>query len=370
MSRIEFTSLISEHKDGIVSPEKIRETLGIPRIRAAEFAESLPFSLNDTTAGSESELQAAVIGDRANVDLPVTIDESNYLANLVKRAVAGDTSQNALTDLERYLDSNEQGIWENSWVRFPLCKLSPLARAVFNSDLLSNRKCVAGPLRTDSNKFVYHVQGEQRVRVPVSYLIKLALADVAGAQRELPRSLCETAYSLMGHFSNDNTSPETVSFHVVPIQPQSGSGRALAKETAKRFLLTQLLVMYANQQFGLTENGQKAIVYFSPHPPIRQKQLNECISDSFYRELFMSPCLSGWDNGEEKHAYMCLCHQVLSRSQLNVLAKLRDAGIITRNLVVLPNVSQYQPRQQRDAHKPGKQKADSQSGERTFGIRP
>ena len=53
----------------------------------------------------------------------------------------------------------------------------------------------------------------------------------------------------------------------------------------------------------------------------------------------MSPCLSGWDNGEDKHAYMCLCHQVLSRSQLNAVAKLKEAGIITRNLVVLPNVS-------------------------------
>ncbi len=143
----------------------------------------------------------------------------------------------------------------------------------------------------------------------------------------------------MGHFSNDNTSPETFSFHVVQIRPEAGSGRALAKETAKRFLLTQLLVMYANHQFALEESGQKAILYFSPHPPVRQKQLNECISDSFYRELFMSPCLSGWDNGQEKHAYMCLCHQVLSRSQLNAVAKLREAGIITRNLVVLPNVS-------------------------------
>src|SRR5262249_41561223 len=64
-----------------------------------------------------------------------------------------------------------------------------------------------------------------------------------------------------------------------------------------------------------------------------------CISDAYYRELFMSPCLSGWDRGEDKRDYMSLCHQVLSRSHLNAVAKLREAGIITRNLVVLPNTS-------------------------------
>ncbi|MDY0190883.1 MAG: hypothetical protein RBR22_09140 [Desulfuromonas sp.] len=53
----------------------------------------------------------------------------------------------------------------------------------------------------------------------------------------------------------------------------------------------------------------------------------------------MSPCLSGWDRGEDKHQYMHLCHQVLSRSQLNAVAKLREAGIINTNLVVLPNMS-------------------------------
>jgi hypothetical protein len=36
---------------------------------------------------------------------------------------------------------------------------------------------------------------------------------------------------------------------------------------------------------------------------------------------------------------MKLCHEVLSRSQLNAVARLRDAGIVTSNLVVLPNTS-------------------------------
>jgi hypothetical protein len=67
--------------------------------------------------------------------------------------------------------------------------------------------------------------------------------------------------------------------------------------------------------------------------------LNSLISDSFYRELFMNPCLSGWTRGEDKLRYMHLCHQVMSRSQLNAVIRLKDAGIISRNLVVLPRTS-------------------------------
>jgi hypothetical protein len=67
--------------------------------------------------------------------------------------------------------------------------------------------------------------------------------------------------------------------------------------------------------------------------------LNSIISDAFYRELFMSPCLSGWNQGEAKYRYMVLCHQVLSRSQLNGIKKLKEANIINHNLVVLPNIS-------------------------------
>jgi hypothetical protein len=94
-------------------------------------------------------------------------------------------------------------------------------------------------------------------------------------------------------------------------------GRAVAAEMAVRYLFTQLLVQFANARFGLTSGGQKAMLFYSPHPPIRQKRLNDCISDAFYRELLMSPCLSGWSRGEEKHQYMHLCHRVLSRSKLN-----------------------------------------------------
>ncbi|MGC8908777.1 MAG: hypothetical protein ACP5M0_15255, partial [Desulfomonilaceae bacterium] len=102
---------------------------------------------------------------------------------------------------------------------------------------------------------------------------------------------------------------------------------------------THLLVSYANHKFGLKEIGQEAVVYMSPHPPLRQKKLSECVSDSFYRELFMSPCLSGWNDGQRKKAYMHLCHEVLSRSQLNATAKLRESGIMTRKLVFFPTLA-------------------------------
>jgi len=87
------------------------------------------------------------------------------------------------------------------------------------------------------------------------------------------------------------------------------------------------------------KRADKSDDILSPHPPTRQKVLSHCVSDAFYRELFMNPCLSGWDQGEEKYQYMHLCHRVLSRSQFNAVLKLREAGIITSNLVALPNLS-------------------------------
>jgi len=320
-------------------PEALRSTLGIPDPSCTGFVEALPFTGEDCTAGSETELQVAVAGSKGSVDLPLVIERSNYFANIVKRVAAGDTSRRAITELERYLDGNSEGVWENSWVRFPVSRLSTFAAAILESDLLSDKKLPGHGLRSDADRFFVREQGGELLRLPVSYLLKISLAEVLGSQERLPVLIHTTGRMVMDCLLNDNTSPETISFHVVNATGHNGRGRAVAKEAAKRFLLTQLLVMYANECFGLLASGQKVLVYFSPHPPIRQKQLNDCISDSFYRELFMSPCLSGWDNGQKKHAYMCLCHQVLSRSQLNAVAKLRDAGIITRNLVVLPNVS-------------------------------
>jgi hypothetical protein len=321
------------------SIKEIIELLGVETCSPDRFIGSLPFSLNDTTAGSESELQTVVRGDRRNVDLPLSISRSNFFANIIRRAAAGETTRKALMGLESYLDDNAQQIWENSWVRFPIKVLSVFAREVLEDDLLADKKDQEGGLRGDVDHFIFYEAGEKWIRIPVSYLIKLSLADVIGAPENIPQVIEQTGRALLDHFSNDNTSPETFSFYVVPLRSSSHMGKAIARETAKRFLLTQLLAMYANARFKLQASGQQAIIYSAPHPPVRQRELNECVSDSFYRELFMSPCLSGWDKGEEKHNYMCLCHQVLSRSQLNAVGKLREAGIITRNLVVLPNMS-------------------------------
>ena len=318
--------------------------LPLPAVRRALApllaAGDLPFGASDTTAGSETELQVAVAGSRQQVDLPLTIEQSRYFANLVKRAASGDAPERQIERLRAFLDEGQTQVWENSWVRFGRQRLSAAARQVLQQDLLADKRRPDSPLRCDHQRFSYTTaSGEAGVRLPVSYLVKLALADVAGVQPQLPATLRQTVAQLQQYFLNDNTSPETLSFYVVPLTVAAGQGQALARETARRFVLTQLLVLYANDRFGLTEQGQQALIYNAPHPPQRQKQLNELIPDSFYRELFMSPCLSGWDCGEDKHAYMHLCHQVLSRSQLNGVAKLREAGIITRNLVVLPNLS-------------------------------
>lgn len=301
---------------------------------------SLPFSAHDVTAGSESELQAVVIGSREQVDLPLVIEQSNYFANILKRAAAGEAPRKVAADLERFLADNTANVWENSWVRFARRSLSEFANRVLEKDLLADKGQPSGNLRGDCARFLYRDdQGQEMLRLPVSYLIKLSLADLIGSQKLLPLPIRETGIRLLEHYLNDNTSPETFSFNVVSMDPRQGMGRAIARETALRYLMTQLLVSYANLAFGLQESGQQAMVYFSPHPPVRQKELNDLVSDSFYRELFMSPCLSGWDRGEDKYRYMQLCHQVLSRSQLNGVDKLREAGLILNNLVVLPNVS-------------------------------
>lgn len=300
---------------------------------------TLPFTCGDVTAGTENELQVAVEGDRRHVDLPQVIETSNYFANIFRRIQSGDTSSQAYRNIERYLNDNHDNTWENSWVRFPCRHLNDKSRSILLQDLKANKNNPDTVLRGDSDRFFFQNKGEPWLRVPVSYLLKLALADLLGEKIPSEVTLQSTGHRIMEHFLSDNTSPETYSFYVVSGRDASSVGNAVARETAKRYLFSQLLLQYANSKFALEENGQKGLLFFSPHPPIRQRYLNENISDAFYRELFMSPCLAGWNDGEEKHQYMGLCHQVLSRSQMNAVMKLREAGVITYNLVVLPQTS-------------------------------
>lgn len=317
---------------------RILNLLAIETGSPEAFCASLPFSVGDATAGAENELQAAVAGGRGDVDLARTIASSSYFRNMERRAASGDVSESGIRSLSRYLEESA-GVWENSWVRLPRRTLCSYANHILNCDLKSDKKSADSADRSDVARFLVTEGKEAFVRMPVSYLLKLALADVMGAEKGLHTFVRVTGERAMQHFSNDNTSPETFSFHPVALTGAAGLGRRLAAETLKRYLMTQLLTDYANRKFELGSHGQEALVYFSPTPPTRQKRLNECIPDAFYRELFMSPCLSGWDDGEKKSRYMGLCHRVLSRSQLNAVSKLREAGIITSNLVVLPNTS-------------------------------
>jgi len=300
--------------------------------------ESLPFGPGDTTAGAENELLTVVRGPREQADLARTVAESNYFKNLARRVAAGDTSKSLLRDLEQYLSENRENVWENSWVYFPAHLMTPYAREVFDGDLYADKR-ERRTRRSDAGRFEIERNGLRCVRIPVSYLLKLAMADAISVGQEPHPTIRATGERLMRHFLNDNTSPETFSFHTVGPQAEGGLGRALAEETLRRFLLVQFLTLYANEKFELRSRGQETQVCLAPHTPMRQKRLNELVSDSFYRDLFMSPCLSGWDQGEVKHQYMILCHEVLSRSRLNTMGKLRECGILARNLVTLPTVS-------------------------------
>ncbi len=321
------------------STRELMHLIGIQYDRLGINVGSLPFAPADATAGSESEMQTVVIGKRADVDLPLVIEQSNYLTNIRKRAKSGDTSAKSMTDLEQYLNANNEDIWENSWVRFPRKKLGKYAEEILQYDLSADKDHPAKGKRADIDRFLYKQNGEDFVRMPVSYLLKLSLAEIIGLSDRNNPLIGKTGLKVMDNFLNDNTSPETSSFYIISALSANSIGRNVAKEMAIRYLLGQILIMYANKKFALQENGQEALMFFSPHPPVRQKILSNCISDSFYRELFMNPCLSGWNKGEEKNEYMHLCHRVLSRSQFNAVLKLREAGINTSNLVSLPNLS-------------------------------
>jgi len=298
-----------------------------------------PFSGADVTVGVENEFQVAVEGSRADVDLALAIVGSNYYRNLTRRARRGDLSPHQLTELDAFLGEQRDRIWENSWVRFPRRLLGAYAVSVLNRDLLADKADPAGPLRRDTASFLFCRENEPWLRVPISYLLKLALAEAIGQPDRPEPLLRQTGEQLMAHLISDNCSPEVTSFVVSSGGDGALPGRATARETSRRFFFLHLLIGYANREFRLEHHGQTCRMYLAPNPPARQKRLNDLISDQFYRELFLNPCLSGWPRGEMKKEYMGLCHRTLSRSQLNTIAKLKEAGIIVNNLVVLPNTS-------------------------------
>lgn len=297
-----------------------------------------PFAGEDTSVGMEYELQVAVEGGHQDVDLAATILNSNYFKNVTKRTARGDLPPACLDLLKDFLYGNTSNVWENSWIRFPEYRLTAWTRKMLDRDFLADKSNLHPRQRSDVQRFRCIYKGESHLRLPISYLLKLSLANAISVDDTLSPVLFKTGKSLLDNFLSDNTSPEILSFNI-PTAAQGRIGDLAAAETARTLLFSQLLIQYANKTFELEESGQKCLLYCAPHAPSRQKQLNEIVPDGFYRHLFMSPCLSGWDKGEEKHRYMEICHKTLSRSQLNTIGKLKDAGIITNNLVVLPNTS-------------------------------
>lgn len=306
---------------------------------AFSHAHREPFVGDDTTVGMEYELQVVVEGDHKSVDLPITIRNSTFFKNIVKRTATGDLSPGCLESLKEFLFQNKSGVWENSWVRFPEYRLTTWTKQVLNTDFLADKSIQnSRKNRSDIQRFYCQHKGVKTLRLPVNYLLKLSLANVLSSKENYPPGLGKTGKRLLDHFISDNTSPEVLSF-TIPKARDEKIGALAARETARTLFFCQLLIQYANKSFGLEESGQKCHIYSAPHAPMRQKQLNDVVPDGFYRQLFISPCLSGWNKGEEKYRYMELCHKILSRSQLNTVGKLKDAGIITNNLIVLPNTS-------------------------------
>lgn len=280
----------------------IFDRLGI-RPGTANFVEQLPFTQSDLTAGTENELAAAVVGERALVDLPQAIADLPFYKQGGK-AGAG---------LKAWLAGEGTQCWEYSWLRIQFHTLHAAGRAMLEADL-------AG--RHDRSDF--ELQGEV-LRAPASYVLKLALADVLGSST-FPGNVQGTGQRLLGCFLNDNTAPEIVSTHIVD-SGDASLGLAVARENAQRFLLTQLLVAYANEKFQLNDQGQALQVYAAPNPPTRLRSLSRLVPADAYRELFMNPCLSGFSDGAAKRSYMHLCHETLSHSRMHAGARLTEAGI-------------------------------------------
>ncbi|MFH1155938.1 MAG: hypothetical protein V1793_19190 [Pseudomonadota bacterium] len=314
------------------------QVLGIDMQSLETLAAQLPFSSADTTCGLENEFQAVVMGEKDRVDLPMVISRSACFRNAGRSRSGQDSMSHHCQAFERYLNNNETRVWENSWVRFDRDRLNLHGYQVLDSDLRKDKSNPFSGYREDRHQFLFNENGCDRIRVPVSYLMKLALADAAGTPGTHHR-IRSTAKIMMESYVSDNSSPEVLSFYPSSMTRSGWQHLKPVRETAARFLFTQLLVAYGNKKFGLEESGQTAMVYFSSHTPQRLKQFNYGIPDALYRELFMSPCLSGWDRGEDKFAYMHQCHRVLSRSRMNGILKLKDAGIVTSNLILLPNIS-------------------------------
>ncbi len=317
------TPSVSAHMQ---EPDRVRQALrlaGVCLERPEAVLTSLPFTAGDVTAGSESELQAVVAGGRQQVDLPLIIEQSNYFANMMKRAASGETSPKAVADLERFLADNTSNVWENSWVRFPLKRLSAYARQVLEHDLQADKNNPAAGQRADAARFFFHAaDGTVMLRLPISYLIKLALADLIGSQQILPDLIRQTGIRLLGHYLNDNTSPETFSFNVVSLTPRNGMGRHC---TGDRHPLSGDPAADPLRQPAFASAVRPAgHGLYCPPSAGTEEGANEHV-----RHFYVSVHVPVFPAGTGVKTSSATCSSAISplRSQLNAVAKLREAGI-------------------------------------------
>ena len=156
----------------------------------------------------------------------------------------------------------------------------------------------------------------------------------------MPEPMRQEASRLMRNFLNDNTSPETTSFHIVSGKFDTIVGRAGRARGGPAFSL-HLAADVVGQPTLRSRGKRTARARLSRAGAVGAsgRAISRASPTRSIASLFMSPCLSGWSDGEAKYQYMHLCHQVLSRSQLNAVAKLREAGIIANDLIVLPSLS-------------------------------
>jgi len=82
---------------------------------------------------------------------------------------------------------------------------------------------------------MFYQDGEEWVHVPISYLSRLALADVISGKPEVPSPIRCVGERLMDHFLNDNTSPETCSFYIIKLHPNTKLVGQLGKKRADGF---------------------------------------------------------------------------------------------------------------------------------------
>jgi len=122
------------------------------RCKSKLLLDGLPFAPGDVTAGSEDELQAVVVGNASSCDLPITIRDSRFLKNIARRSSSGEAPRKTYLEVQEFLSDSEQ-TWENSWIRFPERRLSPLALNTFLADLKIGERGQLMRHRADSVKF-------------------------------------------------------------------------------------------------------------------------------------------------------------------------------------------------------------------------